>query len=247
MQLTILGSGDAFSSGGRLSSCYALNSGDSNILLDCGPSVLVGLKQANLHGNAFSHIFISHLHGDHFAGLPFFLIDALFPAKRAEPLTIIGPPGLEARTRLACEVLYPRVMDNRRAFDLAYTEIWPETAHDVAGFRVTAYEVDHFSGAPSYALRFEKDGRTFAYSGDSGWTDNLIRAGHGADLYLMECYQFDMDLPMHLNYRTIAEKFDAIGARRIMLTHMAEPMLARRASVDPSRFILADDGMVIEI
>jgi ribonuclease BN (tRNA processing enzyme) len=247
MKLTVLGSGDAFSSGGRLPSCYALESGDDHILIDCGPAVLSALKRAGLSGNRYSHIVISHLHGDHFAGLPFFLIDAMFPAARQEPLTLVGPPGLEVRMRLAFELFYPRLINAERKYELNIIEIAKETPVNVAGFTVTAFEVDHFSGAPSYALRFERGDKSFAFSGDSGWTDNLIRAGQGADLYLMECYQYDLDLPMHLTYRRIDSEFGAIGAKKIMLTHMADGMLAKRDHVDTNRFLVADDGMTVAI
>lgn len=247
MKLTILGSGDAFSSGARLPSCYALDSGDSNILVDCGPAILPALKRAGLNGNRYSHIVISHLHGDHFAGLPFFLIDAMFSSKRLEPLTLVGPPGLEFRLRLAFEVMYPRLIHMERKYELHFIEIVKETPLNVAGFKVTAFEVDHYSGAPSYALRFEREDKVFAFSGDSGWTDNLIRAGNGADLYLMECNQFDLDLPMHLNYKRIDSAFDAIGAKKIMLTHMSDAMLAQRDQVNPNRYLIADDGMAVDI
>jgi ribonuclease BN (tRNA processing enzyme) len=247
MKLTVLGSGDAFSSGGRLPSCYELESEGDRILIDCGPSILPALKGTGLSGNRYSHIIISHLHGDHFAGLPFFLIDAMFPAARQEPLTLIGPPGLEVRLRLAFEVFYPRLINAERKFDLHIVEMTKEAPLDIAGFRITAYEVDHYSGAPSYALRFERGNKVFAFSGDSGWTDNLIRAGRGADLYLMECYQFDLDLPMHLTYQRIDSEFPAIGAKKIMLTHMADAMLARRNEVDPRRYLVAADGMIVNI
>ena len=194
MRLTILGSGDAFSSGGRLPSSYMIESGDVRILLDCGPSILPALKRAGISPNSFSHIFISHLHGDHFGGLPFFLIDAIFPSRRKVPLTLAGPPGLEARFRLACEVFYPRCLDMERAFDLRFIEMDKGAAQDITGFSVTPFEVDHHSGSPSYALRFERDGKTFAFSGDAGWSDNVIHAGSNADLYLIECYQYDFKL-----------------------------------------------------
>ncbi|MBX2806362.1 MAG: MBL fold metallo-hydrolase [Hyphomicrobiales bacterium] len=247
MKLTILGSGDAFSSGGRLPSCYALESGDERILIDCGPAILTALKKQGLSGNLYSHIVLSHLHGDHFAGLPFFLIDAMFPAMRTEPLTLVGPPGLELRLRLAFELFYPRLISVKRKFELRFFEIDKEAPVDIAGFSVTAYEVDHFSGSPSYALRFENGEKIFAFSGDSGWTDNLIRAGRGADLYLMECYQYDLDLPMHLTYKRIECESSAIGAKKIMLTHMADEMLAKRNLVDANRFLIADDGMIVHI
>jgi ribonuclease BN (tRNA processing enzyme) len=120
MRLTILGSGDAFSGGGRLPSCYLVETGEAVFLLDCGPSILPALKRMGRSTNDFDVIVLSHLHGDHIGGLPFLLIDAIYPAQRKTPLTLVGPPGLEARFRLACEVFYPRVLDTPRAFPLHF-------------------------------------------------------------------------------------------------------------------------------
>jgi ribonuclease BN (tRNA processing enzyme) len=246
MRLTVLGSGDAFSSGGRLPSCYLVESGPTRFLLDCGPSILPALKRSGLSSNGFPVIFISHLHGDHIGGLPFLLLDAIFPAGRDQPLTLAGPPGLEARFRLACEVFYPRSLNMDRRFDLNFIELDKGVRREMDGVAVTPYEVNHYSGSPSYALRFELDGKVFAFSGDAGWSDNVIEAGKDADLYLIECYQYDYKLSMHLDYLTIARHFDAINAKQLVLTHMSDAMLARQADVDRNRCAVADDGMVID-
>src|SRR6185503_476285 len=235
MRLTILGSGDAFSSGGRLPSCYLLEGGGACFLLDCGPSILPALKRARLSSNVFPVVFISHLHGDHMGGLPFLLLDAIFPAARRQPLILAGPPGLEARFRLACEVFYPKSLDMQRHFDLKFFELEKDVRQEVEGIAVTPFEVSHFSGSPSYALRFDLDGKVFAFSGDAGWSGNVVQAGKDADLYLMECYQYDLTLSMHLDYRTIARHFDAINAKQLVLTHMSEAMLAHTADVDRNR------------
>jgi ribonuclease BN (tRNA processing enzyme) len=246
MRLRILGSGDAFSSGGRLASCYLIESGDISFLLDCGPSILTALRRSGISTNSIPSIYITHLHGDHFGGLPFFLLDAIFPSRRRAPLTLIGPPGLEARFRLACEVFYPNSLDTERAFELNFIELEKDVSRDIGGLTVKPYEMDHYSGSPSYAFRFEHEGKIFAFSGDTGWTDNAVHAGKNADLYLIECYQYDFQLSMHLDYLTIAQHFDRIGAKNLVLTHMSDAMLARQGDVDPSRCVLADDGMVID-
>lgn len=246
MRLTILGSGDAFSAGGRLASCYLLESGATRYMVDCGPSVLTALHRNGLTSNDVPTIFISHLHGDHFGGLPFLYIDALFPRGRKTPLTLVGPPGLETRFRLACEVLYPRIAAPQPAFELRFIELDKGVRREIDGIAVTPIEVNHYAGSYSYALRFEYDGKTFAFSGDAGWSPGVIEAGKGADLYLLECCRYDLRLPMHLDYLTIAAQYDAIGAKRTVLTHMGEEMLAARHLVDRSRYDLADDGMVID-
>jgi ribonuclease BN (tRNA processing enzyme) len=246
MRLTILGSGDAFSSGGRLPSCYLVDNERSRFLLDCGPAILAALRQNRLSTNDIPTIFISHLHGDHFGGLPFVLLDAIFPSRRQEPLTLVGPPGLEFRFRLACEVFYPRCLETSRAFELNFIELETGLRQEVAGLWVTPYEVPHFSGSPSYALRFELNDKVFVYSGDSGWCENIVTVGKGADLYLIECYQYDLQLSMHLDYVTLAQHFDRIGAKQLVLTHMSDAMLGRAGEVDAARCLIAEDGKVID-
>ncbi|NJM34742.1 MAG: hypothetical protein HC850_08565 [Rhodomicrobium sp.] len=143
-------------------------------------------------------------------------------------------------------MFYPRSLDMQRRFKLHFIELDKETTRDLDGIRVTPIEVDHYSGSPSYALRFELDGRVFAFSGDAAWSDAVLRAGQGADLYLIECYQYDLKLPMHLDYLTIAQNFDAIGAKQFVLTHMSEAMLARLDGIDKARCKAAEDGMIID-
>ena len=72
-------------------------------------------------------------------------------------------------------------------------------------------------------------------------------AGKGADLAIIECYMFEGEPRFHMSWRRIEANLDRIGARRVMLTHMAEPMLARRSEVTDPRVILAEDGLSIVI
>lgn len=246
MRLRILGCGDAFSAGGRLPSCYVVEDGSSRFMVDCGQAVLTALHRAQLSTNDIPLIFISHLHGDHFGGLPFLFIDAVYPRRRTVPLVLAGPPGLEARFRMACEVLYPRIAGLTPAFDLEFVELERGVRREVQGVTVTPFEVDHYSGSPSYAYRFETRGKVLAYSGDSGWCDAIIEAGREADLYLLECYQYDMHLAMHMNYVTIEQQLGRMAAKRVLLTHMGDGMLANLHQVDRSRYELAEDGLVVE-
>jgi ribonuclease BN (tRNA processing enzyme) len=96
LTLTFLGSGDAFGSGGRLQTCMLLESDGRRWLLDCGATSLVALRRAGVDPATIDAILISHLHGDHFGGVPFVLLDGQF-RRGARPLVIAGPRGVEAR------------------------------------------------------------------------------------------------------------------------------------------------------
>ena len=98
MKLQFLGSGDAFGSGGRFNTCFHLErKAHGNVLIDCGASSMVAIRKWGVDPNAISTVLVSHLHGDHFGGLPFLLLDAHHLSKRDRPLFLWGPAGMPAR------------------------------------------------------------------------------------------------------------------------------------------------------
>src|SRR5262245_10066893 len=247
MKLTVIGCGDAFGSGGRLQTSYLVEAAGTRFLIDCGASTLIGFNRLKLDPNTVPTIFISHLHGDHFAGLVWWLLHAKHLGKRTAPLTIVGPPGVEARLRAASEALFPGSMQVALRHELAFREMAGEQRCEVGAVAVTPFEVSHPSGAPSYALRFEVEGKVLSFTGDTEWTESLVPAGRGADLYIMECYQFDGTPRFHTSWQSISQNLDRIAAKRVMITHMAEPMLARRREVTDPRVVIAEDGLVLEV
>ena len=106
VEVRFVGSGDAFGSGGRFQTCIALRTANDLFLVDCGASSLIAMRQQQIDPRDVSKILITHLHGDHFGGLPFFLLDAQLVSKRTEPLTLVGPPGLEERLLAAMEIFF---------------------------------------------------------------------------------------------------------------------------------------------
>lgn len=107
LSVTFLGSGDALGSGGRFQTCILVTSTTARFLLDCGASSLIAMKRQGTSPATIETILVTHLHGDHFAGIPFFILDAQF-SRREAPLLIAGPPGIQARVRDAMEILFPR-------------------------------------------------------------------------------------------------------------------------------------------
>ncbi len=247
MKLTIIGCGDAFCSGGRFHSCYLLDTSQGRLMLDCGANAPLAFKRAGQSVNAIDAIAISHCHGDHFGGLPFLFIERMFMERGPKPLEILGPPGIERRTAELFEAFYPSLLAARKEFEILYRELEPGRAHSWRGVSITAHEVEHFSGTPSLALAIGDGGKRFAFSGDSTWCAGVIEAGRGADLYLIECSTFAKKTAVHLDYETLAGKFDEIGAKRYLLTHMSTEMLASAQKVDRERCILAGDGLALDV
>jgi ribonuclease BN (tRNA processing enzyme) len=217
------------------------------ILLDCGASAVVGLKARQVDVNAIDGVILSHLHGDHFGALPFLLLDWQFHQHRERKLTIGGPPGTRARLDAALEVLFPRSSRNAWRFPLEIAEVTPGVPDEVLGFAIRTAEVVHFSGAPSTAVRLARGGKVLSYSGDTEWTDALIPIADGADLFIIECYDRSRDLPGHMNFERLKEKRSALRARSIMLTHMNPTMLACRDEARGEGFLVAEDGLVLDV
>ena len=130
---------------------------------------------------------------------------------------------------------------------MKFIELTREKPLDVGPVRVTPFQVKHPSGAPSYALRFELEGKVLSFSGDTEWVESLVPAGREADLFIIECYHFEGEPRFHMSWNTIRAQLDRIAGKRVMLTHMAEPMLVRRSDVADARVVLAEDGLVLDL
>lgn len=244
VEVQFVGSGDAFGSGGRFQTCIALRALGGLFLVDCGASSLVAMQQLGIDPNDINKILVTHLHGDHFGGLPFLLLHAQHVSKRTAPLTIAGPPGLEARLKDAMEVLFTASSKIPPRFELNIVEIKPRAPTRIEDLVVTAFPVAHFSGAPSYSLRVEVAGKIFVYSGDTQWTDTLIEASADADLFVCECYVFDKEVPLHNTYTIIMENRPRMTCKRIILTHLSDDMLSRLSEVE---LPTSEDGMRVAL
>lgn len=246
MELTFLGCGDAFGSGGRFNTCFHLAGESGSFLIDCGASAMIALRRYQIVPNEIHTIVISHLHGDHFGGLPFLILDAQFYSKREAPLTIVGPPGLNQRLNEAMEVFFPGSSGVERRFEVRIAEIAPGARETFNNLTITAFEVQHACGAPPLALRIEYEDRVVAYSGDTEWTDNLIEAGRDADLFVAEALFFERQTRFHLDYASLAAHLEEIAPKRLALTHMGPDMLANRHRI-PDNIVLAEDGLRLTI
>jgi len=157
---------------------------------------------------------LSHLHGDHFGGLPFLLLDAQFLAKRERPLLIAGPPGTRARLDALLEVFFPRSTANPWRFTWDVLEIDIGRPTDVLGHSVTTTAVRHYSGAPSTAIALSDGQKRFAYSGDTEWVEALVSVADGADLFVIECYGYSGPLTGHVTWDVLKPRLPDLHAGR---------------------------------
>jgi ribonuclease BN (tRNA processing enzyme) len=244
MRLTVVGSGDAFGSGGRSNTCFWLETNKGVVVVDFGASALPALKKLKLDPNSIDAVLLSHLHGDHYGGLPFLLLDAQFLSRRARPLLVAGPPGTTERLNAAMEAFFPKSTGSKWKFAWRVQEIAVGVETDVLGHSLVTAEVVHQSGAPSTALRLSDGCTNFAYSGDTEWTDALLSIARGADLFICECYNDGGKLTGHISWETLKSRLPDLNARQVMVTHMNPTVLARTDELRAAGVLVAEDGLV---
>lgn len=244
MRTTVLGAGDAFCSGGRRQSSYLVEAGSTGFLLDCGTTTLLALKTLRISAERIDFIAISHMHGDHFGGLPFLFLEYLYEKHRTRPLVIAGPPGLEDRVRTLHRTMYRDLAERPLCFSLQFRELTPDQAETICGVELFPFRVPHQEKDISLGYRVSVDGKALLYSGDCGWNEDLIRYSQNTDLFICECCYFSTQASFHMNYPQIVQQRDRMGCKRLVLSHTGREVLERMNEVTLE---CAHDGLVIEV
>ncbi len=243
-RVTVLGSGDAFNSGARFSAAYLVQAPGCTFLLDCGPSTLLALKRQGIDPAVIDFVILSHLHGDHFAGVPFLLLEYLYENPRSRPLLIAGPADVENRVRLLFAACYKELSTRRPPFDLEFRELVPDTQVGIGGAKVLPFQVPHQKEDLSLGLKTEIAGKKILYSGDSAWSERFVELSRGVDLFLCECTYYRKAVGFHIDFTELKKQLGRLGAARLLLIHLGSEMLPWAGKVPVE---CAVDGMVIEV
>jgi len=243
IRVRFFGSGNAFADGGRSHACIHLTAPGVSLLLDCGGSALPAIRRADV-ADSIDAIAVSHLHGDHFGGIPYLVVQQHF-AGRTRPLTIGGPRDLVGRLRGAEQALYPDFFGKRGQpqFEQRVLVLGAdETA--MGGAQVSALPVRHVAESDPHGLRVQIGDTLIAYSGDATWSDHLPRVARGADLFICEATNWDVDEPAHVSYKTLVQNRAQLECKRIVLTHLGSTSLAHVAEMELE---YAVDGSELEV
>ena len=259
MTLTILGSGAALPIGARRCSAQELNIGGFKLLIDCAEGTQDRIRYNHLRLQTLGTIIISHLHGDHFFGLPG-LLSTMHLCGRTEPITIVAPRG----ARQVIETTF-ELTGNHIGFDIEWHELdFDQGMQRILENRrctVDAFPIVH--SVPTYGFRITEANRaagrerTYVYCCDTAYTDDLLPYIAGADLLCLEC-TFANELAdlardrQHLTAGQAGRLAALAGARQLLLTHISaryrEPeVLIEQASAEFENVVMAADNMRLEI
>jgi ribonuclease BN (tRNA processing enzyme) len=244
VQVVVLGAGDAFGSGGLRQSSYLVRARSATFLMDAGPTVLPALKDIGQDSDEIDFILLSHLHGDHFAGIPFMIMEYLYERPRKRELLIAGPRGTEQRTMDLFRAMYKETAARPLTFPLRFQTLVGGENVDVGGVAIEPFAVPHQEREPSLGVKVSVDGKTIVYSGDSGWTEEFIRRTTDVDLFVCECCYWETEVHFHINYPQFERNRSRLGARRVLLSHLGSEVLRK---LDQVKEECARDGMVIDL
>jgi len=235
-----LGAGTPLGLRGLHQACILVERQRQRILLDCGMTALTSLATAGVDPADIDAVLISHLHGDHFGGVPLLLLDA-FLRGRSRPLTIAGPAETRQRVQQALE----NFGWTSAAIDLGtFIHLQPSVSMKVAGFDVIAVRVEHDPNTAPTGLRIAADTAIIGYSGDAGWSDALVDIAQGADLFICGVWSFATPDATFIDLKTLLVKRERLDCKRIILTHLGPTMLAHLEEVPLE---IATDGLTIQI
>jgi len=219
VELTFLGSGNAFAAGGRYWSSFIA---DRRVQFDAPPTLLAHLKKLGVSLPDLDVVFLSHHHADHFVGLPFLLLEYVYVTERTRDLYIVGPPGVEEWMEdFACRC-YPEVTRKETGYQRRYIDAEPGKEQTANGVKFTAYPMNHVTKTMrAMGYRVQMNGGTVAYTGDTMYCDEIYDLADGADVLVVDCTYVEGSGPEHMGMDDIRIIRDRLPQSTAMiLTHL---------------------------
>ncbi len=256
---TILGSGAALPTVARHCSGQVVNLNGFRILLDCGENTQTQMRIYHQKLQSVETICLTHLHGDHFFGLPG-LLSTMHLCGRKDPVDIYAPTGIAEAMTLLMQVAGSHLEFEVRYHELSHTE-GCELLLENPRCRIFAFPLLH--SVPTYGYLIEEKprgknpARRFAYCTDTGYTESFLPYIHKVDLLCLEstfnnAFASVAAEKLHCTTSQAATLALKAEAQQLLLTHISarfkesEALLAEAQAIFPNTLI-ATDGNRYEV
>ena len=261
MKLTVIGSGGAIINKKRKEPSFLLETQSKKLLFDCGCGSMTGLADLNFDINNLDHLFITHAHADHLGELIFVFQSiiaqaAYFPNQaRKKPLYLHGYKGFQKDVSQLMKIMNPEYRD---FYPLTFYEYEGET-REVDNLVIKSASVQHVPQYfPSVAFRLESEGKTFVYSGDCGFNENIIKLAQGANMLIIDssvppqAFQKHGAYPNHLSPFEIGQIAEKAKPQQVVLYHLYdlstdEEIITEIRKNYQGKVIIPQDNQQIEI
>ena len=222
MKLTVLGSGTSVPHPDRASSAHWLETSGGFLLLDISADAVHRMAQERLDWPNLDAIWVSHFHLDHLGGLPAFLFGTKWAPQtqtRTKPLRIFGPGGLKRIVDATNDSNKYELFS--QSFPIEIVEVAPSQEFEILP-RVTARTLKTPHTDESLALRFsDESSKSFVYTSDTGFSENLGPFAKEVDLLLMECsFRRNKPVQKHLELADAMKLAEMCNPRKVVLAHL---------------------------
>jgi len=245
LRVVLLGTGNPRPSLERFGPSILVEAGGRDFLFDCGRGATQRLYQQKIPFNAADALFLTHLHSDHTVGIADLWLTG-WVMGRSVPLRVWGPTGTSEmmahlQKAYAFDVHTRRDVDEQLPGQGAVIQ-----AHDIEqgvvyerdGVKVTAFTVDHGVVKPALGYRVDFAGHSVALSGDTRYSENLIRFAQGADVLIHEVLDLESygaadkiyspkQIQKVIDHHTTAEQagvlFSRVKPRLAVYSHIVPP------------------------
>jgi len=236
VKVTFLGTSAAWPSARHNNVCFVAHSREP-VLFECGPSILHQLAVAGIDPGDIRTAIISHIHGDHSLGLPMLLTAAQI-AKRKRPLTVCLPASAIEPLQRVCTTVYPSL--GRIVTSLVEWVPLPEEGSgtfNLAGHAsATTARASHSVPVISTHVRFEREGSSLAFSGDTAPCDRVALNGEGADLLVHESnWSLTLKTETGHGHSTAADAGQVAAmakAKRLALVHTSRELAGHEREIE---------------
>ena len=263
VRVTLLGTGSPTLSAERMGPCTLIETGSARLLFDAGRGCAIRLSQARVPWRDLTQVFLTHLHADHTFALPDLHVMGWILG-RTNPLDVHGPSGTREMMTSMIRTVEPDIgsrlksVPTRKPPEYRPTEIQAGVVYDRGGVKVTAFEVPH-SISPAFGYRIDANGRSIVLSGDTRYSETLIRNAQGVDVLVHEVVsgatttEQQQITSAHTTPEQAAQVFAATKPKLAIYSHLilfgasADDVVAATKKVYAGRVEMGTDLTVIEV
>lgn len=244
MKIELIGTGSVVCN--HLSSCTLI---DKKLLIDIGNGIVKKIKQTEHSIIEIENIIITHLHGDHFADLPFFFMDRC-RANVEKTVNIYGPKGTENKIKELYDILdfpleYEKAQEKAKINFIEFKEM----KHKEVGKNtyITSFEVEHGNCKPAYGFVIEKDNFKVGISGDSCYCESISKIVEQSDITILDMCFIEEKKGTHMGLKDIIKFTERYPNKKFITTHMEEDArkLAKEKKIE--NLIIPEDGEIVEL
>lgn len=231
MKVNVLGTGNAFNLQGRMNSSYLVDTKQRRILIDCGFTVPLALQNEQIEFSSIDYVFITHYHGDHFAGLAALLLGLKYVYKQTKQLKIIGPGDVKSKVTELMKILYSGTENlvNELKIEFISVSVHGDSIK-LDEMVINVHKMIHSEASLPVGYVLKVNRFSIGFSGDTSWHEGIIPFVNSCDKVILECNFSETVGEGHISVEELESSME-IQKRKadLYLTHLYEAS-AKKAS-----------------